>query len=161
MHKEDMRKHREISITLDENDWGQIIDCLTCRAKDYESTAKYYETGLAYDDILDVNNAREAHNLAEWYRELVYKLRRQIEAKQLDLGKMVNWYDLPYSTYLEIVDDLLELIIGRTSNQEDLKFIADMQEDNEDPRQTASEIVTSRKCCSCDTPKNQSPDENG
>ena len=63
---------------MDENDLGQIMDGLTCRAEDYERTAQYHETGFADDYILEVRDAREAHNLARWYRRLIEEIRMQL-----------------------------------------------------------------------------------
>ena len=65
------------TIELDENDWGQVMDGLTCRAEDYERTAHYHETGFADDLILEVRDAAEAHHLANRYRRIVQKIREQ------------------------------------------------------------------------------------
>ena len=69
---------RQVTITLDENDWGQIIDGLTCRAEQCEWTAQYHECGYVDEDILEVRDADEARNLAEWYRRLVEQIRSQL-----------------------------------------------------------------------------------
>ena len=66
------------TIALDDNDWGQVIDGLTCRAEQYELTAQYHETGFADGDILEVRDANEARNLANWYRRIVEEIRRQL-----------------------------------------------------------------------------------
>lgn len=68
----------KISINLDDNDWGQIIDGLSCRAEQYEETTKYHETGRADEDILEVRDADEAHALAMRYLGLVREIRRQL-----------------------------------------------------------------------------------
>lgn len=34
--------NEQIPVILSRNEWGQIIDGLTCRAEDYEMTARYY-----------------------------------------------------------------------------------------------------------------------
>jgi hypothetical protein len=74
-----MHPNERVSIILTRNEWGQIIDGLTCRAADYEATAQYYETGHADRTIQEVKDAKEARNLAEWYRDLTAKIERQIE----------------------------------------------------------------------------------
>jgi len=51
------------------------------------------------------------------------------------------WESCPYGEYLNAVDDQLESLIGRTSVQSELGFIADMQEARELPLQTAIEII--------------------
>jgi hypothetical protein len=68
----------EVSITLDKNDWGQIIDGLTCRAEQYELTGKYYDGASGEGEILDVRGAVEARGLALWYRRLVQQIRGQL-----------------------------------------------------------------------------------
>ncbi len=47
------------------------------------------------------------------------------------------WEGCPYGEYLNAVDDQLEILIGRTSIQSELAFIAEMQEALEFPRETA------------------------
>lgn len=69
---------RQVTITLDENDWGQVMDGLSCRAEQYELTAQYHECGCANGDILEVRDADEARNLAGWYRRLVEQIRSQL-----------------------------------------------------------------------------------
>jgi len=67
------------TVELDDNDWGQVIDGLECRAFDYERTARFYEANGCYDEgIEEVSSAEEAQNLADWYRRLVVDIRRQL-----------------------------------------------------------------------------------
>lgn len=70
---------KTISITLDENDWGQVVDGLECRAWEYERTAHYFETGGGDEGIEEVKDAEEARNLAQWYRRLVEQIRTQLQ----------------------------------------------------------------------------------
>jgi len=65
------------SITLDDTDWGQILDALDCRAEVYEETVRYYETGLAEGGIAEVSDAEEARNLVRVYRSLIEKIQSQ------------------------------------------------------------------------------------
>jgi hypothetical protein len=67
------------SVTLDGNEWGQIIDGLVCRAELYEETARYHESGYAENEIAEVRDADEARNLAQVYRRII----RTIENAQL------------------------------------------------------------------------------
>lgn len=65
-------------VELNEVEWGQVLDGLTCRAEQYERTAQYHETGFADGDILEVRDAREAKNIAAHYRELIGEIREQL-----------------------------------------------------------------------------------
>jgi len=69
---------KKITIELESIEWSQIIDGLTCRAEQYELTAQYHECGYVDEDILEVRDADEARNLAEWYRRLVEQIRSQL-----------------------------------------------------------------------------------
>ncbi len=64
-------------IELDDNEWGQIIDGLTCRAILYEETVGYYEDGVSYGEIAEVSNVKEARELAAMYRSIIEKIQRQ------------------------------------------------------------------------------------
>jgi hypothetical protein len=66
------------TVKLDVMDWGQIVDGLTCRAEQYELTAQYHETGFADGDILEANSAYEANAIAGHYREIIGKIRGQL-----------------------------------------------------------------------------------
>jgi hypothetical protein len=65
-------------VELDEIEWGQIIDGLTCRAEQYELTAQYHETGFADGDILEARDADEARSIAGFYREIIKTIRSQL-----------------------------------------------------------------------------------
>ncbi|QBG48146.1 hypothetical protein EGM51_12340 [Verrucomicrobia bacterium S94] len=67
-----------MTIALEVDDWGQIIDGLTCRAEDYERTAEYHESGYVEDYILEVCDASEARNMAQYYRRVVKEIRNQL-----------------------------------------------------------------------------------
>lgn len=55
--------NEQIPVILFHNEWGQIIDGLTCRAEDYEMTARYFETGC-FDDVIErVPDGMEAQSL--------------------------------------------------------------------------------------------------
>ncbi len=65
------------TIALDDNEWGQVIDGLICRAELYETTATFYETGIAGDEIAEVSGGEEACEIALVYRTLIAKIQRQ------------------------------------------------------------------------------------
>ncbi|QHI68156.1 hypothetical protein [Tichowtungia aerotolerans] len=64
-------------VEMEDDDWGQVIDGVTCRAEEYERTVQYHESGITDGDILEVKDAREAKNIAEHYREIIRKIRGQ------------------------------------------------------------------------------------
>lgn len=64
-------------IQLEDADWGQVIDGLTCRAELYEETVDYYETGVTYGNTAEVSGVEEARSLATLYRSLIAKIQRQ------------------------------------------------------------------------------------
>jgi len=70
-------------VELDENDWGQLLEGLTCRAEQYELTAQYHETGLADGDILDVRDVDEARSLASGYRRMVDDIKSQLNGNTI------------------------------------------------------------------------------
>ena len=71
----------EVSITLEKDDWGQIIDGLICRAEQYEQTAEYHDGVSVEGMILEVRDAGEARNLAQWYRRLTEQIKRQLKTQ--------------------------------------------------------------------------------
>ena len=70
--------NNEVSITLGKNAWGQILDGLTCRAEQYELTAKYHSGESVQGEILEVCDADEARDLAQCYHRLVLQIRGQL-----------------------------------------------------------------------------------
>lgn len=64
----------KIAVVLDENEWGQILDGLRCRAETYEETARYYESGYAESEIAEVRDVDEAQEMADLYREIIGKI---------------------------------------------------------------------------------------
>jgi len=67
----------KISITLDDTDWGQIIDALTCRLELYEATVIYFETGMADGPIAEVTGIEEAQTLSATYSMLIEQIQQQ------------------------------------------------------------------------------------
>ncbi len=64
-------------IELEDIEWGQIIDGLTCRAILYEETVGYYEDGVTFCEIAEVSNVEESRELAAMYRSIIEKIQRQ------------------------------------------------------------------------------------
>ena len=68
----------KVTVTLDEGEWGQIIDSLTYRAELYEETERYYESGYAGCEIAEVRDGYEARNMALLYRCLLRKVEKSL-----------------------------------------------------------------------------------
>ena len=68
----------KIMVVLDDNDWGQILDGLRCRAETYEETARYHEKGHAESEIAEVRDENEARKLADLYRNIIGKIDRAL-----------------------------------------------------------------------------------
>ena len=71
----------KIAVVLDENEWGQILDGLRCRAETYEETARYYESGYAESEIAEVRDVDEARELAGIYTGIVRKVEKSLRTK--------------------------------------------------------------------------------
>jgi len=56
-----------------------------------------------------------------------------------------NWTKLPFIEYLNAVDETLEVYYGTTSDQDELKFIAQSQEENCPPDTAALRLSAARK----------------
>jgi hypothetical protein len=148
------------TIQLDEVTWGQIIDGLTCRAEWYENAVQYYETGYCEGEVAEVRDEEEARVLAEWYRKTIEEIQVQSRMQMKAPLDKPMWSELPYGNYMETVDYALDLMIGRDSTQEELKFIANMQDENNDPIETALSIVRGERCCCGACPMLTCPDKN-
>ena len=57
---------------------------------------------------------------------------------------MSNWTELPFIKYLNAVDETLEAYYGITSDQDELKFIAQSHEENVPPDTTALRLMVVR-----------------
>ena len=66
----------KIAVVLDDNEWGQVLDGLRCRAEIYEETIRYYESGHAESEIAEVRCENEARKLADLYRNIIGKIDR-------------------------------------------------------------------------------------
>ena len=68
----------KIMVVLDDNEWGQILDGLRCRAETYEETARYHEKGHAESEIAEGRDANEARELADLYRNIIGNIERML-----------------------------------------------------------------------------------
>ena len=68
----------KIAVALDDNEWGQVLDGLRCRAEIYEETVRYYESGHAECEIAEVRDENEARKLADLYRNIIGKIERAL-----------------------------------------------------------------------------------
>jgi len=73
-------------IDLDELDLGQILDGMEIRAESWERTAEYLRTQKMPDGdffpVEECSKPEEADVIAEHYRSIVGKIRRQMEAQE-------------------------------------------------------------------------------
>lgn len=65
-------------VELNEVEWGQVLDGLTCRAELYENSIDYYEGGYVEGEVAEVKDADETRHLANWYRQIAEKIRKQL-----------------------------------------------------------------------------------
>ena len=68
-------------IELDGHDLGQLLDGLEARAEAWEKTADYHRTGQSTPDFIveESNDADEADGIANHYRSIIAKIRKQQE----------------------------------------------------------------------------------
>ena len=66
------------NVELNEVEWGQVLDGLTCRVALYEETVGYYEHGVSYGHIAEVRDVEEARIILAYYREIIGKVERQL-----------------------------------------------------------------------------------
>ena len=64
-------------ILIPENDLGQIIDGLTCRAEEYRNTSEALRGITTYGTVHDVTDDEEADRIALWYETIIDQLQEQ------------------------------------------------------------------------------------
>lgn len=71
-------------IRLEENELGQLLDGLECRADAWEKTAHYHRTGESPPDFIieECSDAEEAGKIAAHYRLILAKIERQMEVQR-------------------------------------------------------------------------------
>jgi hypothetical protein len=65
-------------VGLSEQEWGQILDGLACRAALYKETVGYYKHGVSYGHIAEVNGVEEARAILRYYRRIIQNIKRQL-----------------------------------------------------------------------------------
>jgi hypothetical protein len=73
-----------ITLRLSENDVGQIIDALCVRQDDWRYTQRHFEevyeeSGRISEECRD---AEEARRIADYYEEIIAKIRRQLTRRR-------------------------------------------------------------------------------
>lgn len=68
-------------IKINAHDLGQLLDGLEARAEAWEKTADYHRTGHSPPDFIveESNDADEADSIANHYRSIIAKIRKQQE----------------------------------------------------------------------------------
>ena len=74
---------KKFRIELDEIDLGQALDGLELRAEAWEKTALYLRTGKCPEGIVveECSKPEEADGIASHYRDIIAKIRSQMEAQ--------------------------------------------------------------------------------
>jgi hypothetical protein len=73
---------KQIRISLDSLDVGQLLDGLRQRAESWQKTAEVLESGYVADDSFiceACSDLKEATQIAEHYRSLVVSIERQVD----------------------------------------------------------------------------------
>ena len=76
-----MGQENKVTLELDRNDVGQILDGLYVRKQIWENTRGYMETGLADGEIEECSSAEEAGGVAEHYGRIIKEIERQMGAR--------------------------------------------------------------------------------
>jgi hypothetical protein len=72
----------KVSVALERNEFGQIVDGLTQRMESYEFTARFLddeELNLDHLLIEEVRDSEEARNIARLYKRIIDEIVKQIE----------------------------------------------------------------------------------
>lgn len=73
-----MKDQSEITLRLQRNDVGQIVDALTTLSEEWSQTANYFATGDAECSIRECKNFEEASNMHSIYERIISELVSQI-----------------------------------------------------------------------------------
>ena len=77
---------KKYRIELSRNDLGQLLDGLEVRAEAWERTARFLLGSKFSDDDLHIpeecHKPEEATGIAEHYRQIIFEIRRQLEAQE-------------------------------------------------------------------------------
>ena len=74
-----------LTITMKDNDLGQILDALCVRRDAWRNTELYYHNGTCTEDMLieDCDGEEEARFLADQYDSIIVELQSQIKKARL------------------------------------------------------------------------------
>lgn len=73
---------RNFTLTLNDDDVGQLLDGLRLRVEAWTRTADYLESGFNPDEAFiceECSDPREARYIAQHYRRIVTEIERQIK----------------------------------------------------------------------------------
>ena len=74
-----------LTIRLDSDDVGQLLDGLRCRTEAWHGTAEYMETGYCVRDdfmIEECRDAEEARAIAAHYDRIISSIEKQVAAQR-------------------------------------------------------------------------------
>ena len=72
---------KQITITLDSLDVGQLLDGLRSRAESWRKTAEFIESGYVADDAFiceECSDSDEADHIAQHYEKIADSIDRQV-----------------------------------------------------------------------------------
>lgn len=74
---------RAITLILDREDVGQILDGLNARFETWKKTSEYLKGGKIEDGFVieECTDASEAEAIAERYADIIEKIRKQIDGQ--------------------------------------------------------------------------------
>ena len=73
---------KQLQISLDSHDLGQLLDGLRIRADAWQKTAEYLESGYVSDDSLiceECSDPKEAKAIARHYSKIITQIERQVQ----------------------------------------------------------------------------------
>ena len=75
---------KQLTLTLDSLDVGQLLDGLRSRAESWRNTVEYMESGYSHDDAFvceKCTDSSEAEQIAKHYEKIVASIEHQVEAQ--------------------------------------------------------------------------------
>ena len=72
---------KQVTLKLDRNDAGQMVDGLRCRAESYRNTEDCFNGIVVVDAIEVVSSADEARAIAEHYERIIDTISQQMKAQ--------------------------------------------------------------------------------
>jgi hypothetical protein len=74
--------NKMLQILLNNDDLGQLLDGLRCRAEAWQKTAEYLKSGCCSDDSFvceECSSTHEAKMIAQHYRKIIASIEQQAE----------------------------------------------------------------------------------